>query len=167
MDITSTVQHRTSPDSDKMILLFLRNHPQGVLTTLTKNATPQSSVVTLYCIDDYRFVFMTKKQTRKNRNLQINPALSFLSYDVFSRTEVEIEGIAHIIDSVSQQDEVVEIIKREAEKGRWHISPYVTNKDNYILFAVYPKSIHMTTYWEHKTGTKVYDEAINFNVSMA
>lgn len=167
MTITNDIQHKSSSSADEIILSFLDTHPQGVVATISKNGRLQGSVVNLFDLGDYQFAFMTKRNTRKYKNLLANPTISYVASDSFSRTEVEIEGIAALVHDKKQEEQILNVIDEAATLGRRHVSPYVNKTDDYALFIIYPKKIHMTTYWEKEGGVDIYHESIDFNLSMS
>lgn len=166
MKITTAVKKFSSPETGEMIVSFLHNHPQGVLTTIEEYGSLQSSVVTVYELDGYHLGFMAKFESRKFKNIEANPIVSFMTYDPFSRTELEVEGLAQAVCDKKQEKEILEIIRMDQKNGRQHISPYVSEKDIYALFVIYPAKVHMTTYWEQPTGADVYHESIEFDLTM-
>lgn len=166
MKITTAVKHFSSPESEEMIKSFIENHPQGVISTISSTGRLQGSVVNVYGLDNYHLAFMTRRTTRKFKNLQQNPTVSFVTYDPFSRTEAEIEGIAQLVHDEKQIKEILQIIEQDAKKGRWHLSPYVDADDDFVLFVIYPKKAHMTTYWDRGSGMDAFHESIEFNVKM-
>jgi len=147
-----------------MITSYINNHPQGVLTTLSKPSLLQSSVVNLFDLGQYTYAFMTKKTTRKYKNLQITNSISFMTYDPFSQTEVEIEGIAQQVKDKKQDEEIVQVIADDARNGRQHLSPYVRDIDDYALFIIFPSKIHMTTFWEQNDAIETFHESIEFDL---
>ena len=166
MTITTTVKHKTSEDSEEMIFSFLRNHPQGSLSTLTSEGIIQSSVVNIFDLGNFYLAFMTKPTTRKYKNIQHTPIVSFLTYDDFGRTEVEVEGIAQLVTDKKEKETVMKDIKQEEAEGRRHLSPYVTSNDEPALFIIYPRKIHMTVYWEKDSTVDIFHEVIEFDVAM-
>lgn len=166
MTITTTIKRRSSPESSEMIASFINSHPQGSLTTVTKEGVLQSSVVNVYEIVDGQYSFMTKKGTRKYINIHGNPIVSFLTYDVFSQTEAEIEGMAMVIYDQKEIDRILKKIRIESQGGRRHTSPYVNEYDDYVLYMVYPRKMHMTTYWEREEEMGVYHEYVEFDTKM-
>ena len=150
-----------------MILSFLDSRPQGVLATISKNGRLQGSVVNIFDLGDYQFAFITKKNSRKYKNLQSNPTVSFVASDALSRSEVEIEGIASLVHDKRKTNDILRAIEESAVLGRRHVSPYVTPDDDYALFIIYPKKIHLTTYWEREDAIEIYHESIDFNLSMS
>lgn len=167
MIITTSIKDTSSKDSMEMISSFMTAHPQGSITTIARDGVLQSSVVNILETSEFHYTFMTKKETRKYINIHNNPTVSFITYDPFSRTETEIEGIAVLVTDQKEQDEIVVKIRADAELGRWHISPYVNEFDDYILFTIYPRRIHQTTFWEQDSGIEAYQESIDFDVKMS
>ena len=166
MTISTIAKHVSSPESEEMISSFLPAHPEGVLTTLNSSGALQSSVINIFMKDDYQFVFMTLRSTQKFKNLQHNPTISFICYDTFSRAEVAIEGIASLIVDKTQIKETLEVIKKDAKNGSHHTSPYITEDDDYVLFTIHPRKIHMTTYWKRKEKMEAFHESIEFELAM-
>lgn len=166
MNTTTRIKHFSSPESEEMIASFIATHPQGVISTIEMRGTVQSSVVNIYQLHNFHLAFMTKRTTRKFKNLQSNPTISFMTYDPFSRTEVEIEGIAQLVHDKAQESEILDIMKEDSKKGRWHVSPYVSEEDDSALFIIYPKKAHMTTYWDKASGIEVFHESLEFDVKM-
>lgn len=166
MKITTAIKHFSSPESKESITSFIATHPQGVLSTIDIRGVIQSSVINIYQLENIHLAFMTKKTTRKSKNLQSNPTISFVTYDPFSRSEVVIEGIAQKVHDKNKLFEILAVIEKDGEKGKWHISPSVDENDDIALFVIYPKKIHMTTYWERDSGVEEFHESIEFEVSM-
>lgn len=162
---TTAIKHISSPDSEEMITSFINSHPQGILTTLNKSGEMQGSVINIFDLDNYQFAFMTRKDSRKYKNLLENPSVSFVTFDPFSRTEAEIEGITELVNDETQTNKILGIISEAAKLGKWHVSPYVSTDDDYALFVIYPSNIHMTTYWERDSGIEAFHESLEFEVS--
>jgi general stress protein 26 len=162
MTISSTIRHRSSTDSEIMIDSFINAHPQGAITTMTKEGGLQSSVINVFETNDSQYTFMTKNNTRKYINIHQNPTISFLTYDPFSRTEAEIEGVAIEVTNQKEIDKILTKIRSDSILGRWHTSPFVNEFDDYVLFTIYPHKVQMTTYWEHDNSMDVFHEYVEF-----
>jgi len=165
MKTITAVRNISSPESEAMIVSFLKTHSQGVLTTVNKQGLLQGSVINVFELGNYNLAFMTKKSSRKSVNLNSNPTISFVTYDAFSRTEVEVQGIAQLVQDTTEQQEILSLIKEDAKNGRRHISPYVSEEDDYSLYIIYPRKMHMATYWERSTGMEAFHELIEFDLS--
>jgi len=164
--ITTTVVKTASPESEETITSFLDNHPQGALTTIDIHGRLHGSVVNAFLIDAHSYAFMTKKDTQKYTNLQANATISFVSFDPFSRTEAELEGVAYLVEDQEEASRILDVIDKAADKGRWHVSPYVTTQDDYALFMMYPRKLHMVTYWDKTRGLKAFHEWIDFEITV-
>ena len=167
MTITTSIRRKSSPESEEMITSFVTSHSQGALTSTAKDGTLQSSVVNVFETGDSQFSFMTKKDTRKSANIHNNPIVSFITYDPVSRTEVEIEGVAMLVVDPGEVREVLKKIRSDSDLGRPHISPYVNEFDDYVLYTIYPRNIYMTTFWELEKTIEVFREFIEFDMKMS
>jgi len=162
--ITSEVQETPSKFAKELITSTIENHAEGVFTTINSDGTPSSSVITLHKLEDYTYFFMTKDTTKKYDNLEFNPNISYLVFDPFSRTELEIKGLTEFIWDEHTRKHALKIIEKDRHKGRGHISPFVATEDSYALFTIHPQSIHFTTYWDKGDGPEIYRETIEFTV---
>lgn len=149
-----------------MITSFINTHPQGSITTTSKEGMLQSSVINVISINDAQYSFMTKKDSRKSKNIYHSPIVSFITYDPFSKTEAEIEGIAMLVADEREAEKIVTKIRADSKLGGRHISPYVNEFDDYILFTIYPHKMHMTTYWEREEGMEAFHEDVEFDTKM-
>ena len=87
------------------LLAFLRRHPYAVQSSVSPAGTPQAAVVGVVVSDAFDVVFDTLRDSRKGRNLALNPAvaLAFGSVAADASRTVQIEGVADIIDPVGHE----------------------------------------------------------------
>lgn len=57
---------------------FLQKHKTCVLGTLAADGEPQGATMTYICDDDFNFYFVTRKESRKHRNLLADPRVSIV-----------------------------------------------------------------------------------------
>lgn len=164
MTTKSKITQTSSQDSIEMIASFINAHPQGALTTIAKEDRLQSSVVNVFETHPLNYTFMTKIDTRKYSNIRSDNTISFITYDPFSRTEASIEGIAIEVTDKNEVEEILTKIRHDSQLGRWHVSPFVNEFDDYVLFTIYPSTIHMTSFWEHDSNMDVFHEIIDFEM---
>lgn len=165
MTITSKLKTKPTKFNKEMINSVIANHAEVVLTTINPSGTPSSSVVTLHKLGHYTYFFMTKDTTKKYDNLETNPNVTLMIFDPFSRTELEIKGLAEYNWSDHVRQRALKIIDRDAKLGRHHISPYVSKKDAYALYIIHPQSIHMSTFWDRGNGPEIFQASIEFTVT--
>jgi general stress protein 26 len=73
--------------------IFLQKNRLGVLSTVSQEGDPQSAVVAIVVTDGLDVLFDTVKDSRKWRNLQADPRISFVVGWENERT-VQYEGVA-------------------------------------------------------------------------
>ncbi len=85
---------------NQKIIDFLKSQQPKlcVLSTATKSAKPESAVVGYAVRDDLTIVISTTKGTRKYNNLKENNQVSFVTGWAFNTPDVQIDGIATIIE---------------------------------------------------------------------
>ena len=165
MTILSEPMAKPTKLSKEMITSTIENHSEGVLTTINADGTPSSSVVTLHKFNDYHYFFMTKDTTKKYDNLEMNPNVTFMVFDPFSRTELEIKGIVEYVWDDRTRRRALRIIDHDAKKGSHHTSPYVSTEDAFALFKIHPHSMHLTTFWDRGSGPEMFQTTIEFSVT--
>ena len=75
------------------LVSFLRKHRLGVLATVSPSGEPESAVVGIAVTERVEIIFDTVKTSRKWKNLQANPKISFVvGWD--HEITVQYEGIA-------------------------------------------------------------------------
>ena len=57
---------------------FIRRHKLGVLATVSSSQVPEAAVVGIAVTNDLELVFDTLGETRKCRNLRLNPRIAFV-----------------------------------------------------------------------------------------
>jgi len=164
MTLTSTLEKKPSKATKEIISSIIDNHAEGVLCTVNPDGTPSSSVVTLHTFAPYHYFFMTKDTTKKYDNLEMNPNVSFLIFDPFSRSELEIKGVTEFIWDARTRKRALKIIDHDKTKGRHHSSPYVSENDAHALYSIHPETIHFTTFWDKGNGAKIYEEMLVFTL---
>ena len=77
---------------------FIRKHKFGVLATVSANNIPQSSYIEIAVTPDLRIIFDTVSDSRKYKNIFLNPNVSLvIGWD--NEQTVQYEGTAKIPDT--------------------------------------------------------------------
>ena len=77
---------------------FIRQHKFGVLSTVSPDNVPESAYVGIAVTPDLKIIFDTVSDSRKYKNLLLNPNISFvIGWD--NEQTVQYEGIAKIPDT--------------------------------------------------------------------
>ena len=76
--INPTIQ-RVAYHSDEEILAFLHSKPMAVISTTHKDSgNPEAALVAFCETSKFEFVFQTFNDTRKYKNLKVNPSVAFV-----------------------------------------------------------------------------------------
>jgi general stress protein 26 len=75
---------------------FIRQHKHGVLATVSADNIPESAYVGIAITPDLKIIFDTVSDSRKYKNLLLNPNISFvIGWD--NEQTVQYEGVANIL----------------------------------------------------------------------
>lgn len=78
---------------------FMRQYKFGVLSTISPENMPQSAYIGLAVTTDLKIIFDTVSDSRKYKNLLLNPNISFvIGWD--NEQTVQYEGMAKIPDNI-------------------------------------------------------------------
>ncbi len=154
----------SSSESNQRIYDFLKMHPVGVLATVDPNGNPNATVI-YYSVDEYfKAIFITKRDTKKNDNLQHNNHLQLVAYDASSQTTAQITGIAIDITDTSEADEAfnatLKAAVRTSEAGVPPISKLYAGQ--YVAYHIEPKQIRMAVFARPDPGGYDIYETIDF-----
>lgn len=83
-----------SEDDRSAIIAFVRQHPDGVIATVTPEGHPEASTVYFSVSEDLVFSFTTKNATRKAHNIRNHSRVSVSMHDAGSQTVLKIAGHA-------------------------------------------------------------------------
>ena len=112
---------------------FICKHKLAVLSTVSSDNAPESALVGIAITPDLKIIFDTVSDSRKYRNLMMNPKISFvIGWD--AEETVQYEGIAKIPGEDDLQ-ELLEIYFRVFPDGKGRKE----NWKNIAYFYVEPK----------------------------
>lgn len=98
------------------VLAFLRGHQTAVLGSLSPGGEPQGATVTGAWDDGFSFYFFTRRDSRKFRNLAVNPHVSVVvGFEPDTRGTVQAQGTATMVGDHTQLAPYAEII----DTGAW------------------------------------------------
>src|SRR5205823_4545482 len=92
---------------------FLKDHPAGVLSTVSEDGKPWGSTIFFVADEDFNFFFATRSGTLKYKNIANNPSVALTVGDKESLKTVQVSG------EVSQvpADQAVDIVLNKLEKN--------------------------------------------------
>lgn len=102
------------------------------LATVNEQGKPSSRIVLLKGIDSGRFIFYTNYQSKKGKELEINPACALTFFWPDIERQVRIEGIAERVDQATS-DQYFQSRPRGSQIGAWASPQSTIIKDRNIL----------------------------------
>lgn len=121
------------------ILAFLKKHTLTVISTIhTDSARPESAVIAFSEHDNLELVFGTSNKTRKYKNLQENPHVSFVIGWDHSLGTVQYEGIARELSTEESAAHSATQIQKNPGSAKF------ANRDDQRYFLVTPTWIRLT-----------------------
>lgn len=77
---------------------FLKRQPVAVISTVAADGEPQSAVVTFIVDDDFNLYFVTRKSSRKFKNIEHNPRVSMVAgFDPGHLSTLQMQGTAEVL----------------------------------------------------------------------
>jgi general stress protein 26 len=82
---------------------FIARHKLAVVSTVSAEGTPQSALVGIAVTEKVELIFDTLRSTRKSRNIEVNPHVSFV---IGTTTEVSVqyEGEAFVPEGAALEE---------------------------------------------------------------
>lgn len=128
---------------------YIRQHKFGVLATVSLDNMPESACVGISVTPDLKIIFDTTSDSRKHKNLLLNPNISFvIGWD--NEQTVQYEGIA-LIPEGKDLDKLLETYFATFPDGK----DRKENWKNIAYFCVEPKWIR---YSDFNEATKKIEE---------
>jgi general stress protein 26 len=142
----------SSTDS-KATNFLLKNHV-GVLATSDSSGIPHAATVYFVTDSDMNFLFITKENTEKSRNLQKNPQAAMAIFDAKSQTTLQVRGkVAADEDPQRFMNVFTQILKVSMDLSEGATPPISKLKaGEYRLYRLIPDSIRMAEYTKPEHG---------------
>lgn len=133
------------------IARYINTHPLAVISTADSEGRPSGATIYAGSDDELNVYFMTKSETAKNKNINVQPvvALTFSGED--HQTTLQLSGVAHEISGQADGAPAFEIlssIKHASEDFRLPITKI--NAGNYIVYKIITEHAILTEY-EHSS----------------
>lgn len=153
-----------SSERNRRVYDFLKAHPIGTLASVDPNGNPHAAVIYFAVDENFDFVFMTKRDTKKHDNLQHNNHVMLVSYEASSQTTVQITGSAkEIHDNVKAQEAfsgMLDASKQTSEVGVPPLSKLYAGY--YVAYQLKPVQIRMAMFIRPDPGGYDMYEIIDF-----
>lgn len=128
--------------------LFLKEHPAGVLATVTPDGSPYASTI-YYSIDSsLTATFVTKRDTEKSNNLTHNNKATLVVFDVARQTTAQLTGCVQEITDADEANQAFRgTLRASLHEGRTAVPPIAKlNAGKYVAYRFMPERIRYASY---------------------
>ncbi len=137
----------SKPEHDK-IITFLRQHPVGVLASVSPDGDPNASAVYFSVDDDLRLTFTTKEDTQKHHNIAHHNHVMLVVYDAVTQSTVQVGGGAEEVTDAQAAQKIYHGTLQAAKQTGPDAVPPVAKiaAGAYVAYEIKPTNIWMTEY---------------------
>lgn len=128
---------------------FLKQHHIGVLATADKEAAMPHAAVVFYATDSHlNIYFLTKKETSKSRNLQVNPWAAFTVYEEDTQRTAQIQGMVSEVLASDMMERAKPLFAKFSKQTSGSEDTPISklNSGDYVLYCLAPQSIRLAEY---------------------
>lgn len=94
------------------------NRPFGTISTVSEENKPESATVYFVYDQTLDIYFLTRKKSRKYKNIMHNPHVAFVVTCEHPPKTIQLEGVASVVtDPKEQMDHFNELVKRSSERN--------------------------------------------------
>lgn len=134
-------------EKKKIILDFIKSEKFGVVATVNDKGNPQSATMSISQTDNLELIFQTPNNSRKYKNLKINPNVSItFGFSLKDFTTVQFEGIAKEV----KEDKINDCRRIHVKKNPYSENYAYLPENKYFLVS--PKWIR---YWDFNKDEKI------------
>jgi pyridoxine/pyridoxamine 5'-phosphate oxidase len=116
------------------LIRFLREHRQGVVSTVSPSGAPEAALVGIAVTDELELVFDTLSTTRKVANLRANPRVAVVIGWAGEQT-AQLEGIADEVTDARLRDAYYAVYPDGRERAAWKNLIYVRVRVTWARFS--------------------------------
>jgi len=134
--------------SHQKVHAFLKQHPMGILSTVSADGKPWGAAVYYVADEDFNFYFVTRVETYKYQNLDKKPLAALTIADNETQTTVQLAGK---IAKVSAHDYMQVFFDKFAklrpeDDYRWAPPLEKIHKGNYMALKLVPSHLQYADY---------------------
>ncbi len=136
-------------ESRQRLLDFLENNKVGVLATCSNAGIPHAATVYVTFDKDLNIYFVTRRETRKSRNLHSKYQAALALYDASSQTTLQAEGtVIEVSDQGTMQWVFNDIWRIAAQTSPVNQPPQaqLIGAGDYVVYKLAAPSLRLATY---------------------
>lgn len=144
---------QTSPHSHQKVHDFLKQHPMGVLSTVSVDGNPWGAAIYYVADEDFNFYFVTRVETFKYQNLDKHPKAALTVADADSQTTVQATGIISKVPVKDYMDIVFNKLAKVRPRDDLHWAPPIEkiHAGNYMPLYLTPTKLQYADYKQRKS----------------
>jgi len=151
----------TEASENPHIAEFLKRNHVGVLATADKQTAAPHAATVYYATDSHLNIYiLTKVQTTKSYNLELNPRAAFAVYEADSQRTAQISGLANRVQDADMLKRALPLMakfsKQTAGTTETPISKLAGGE--YVLYQLVPQSIRLGEY-KYGVNNEMFDIA--------
>ncbi len=133
---------------NKKVHDFLKQHPMGVLSTVSEDSKPWGSAIYYVADEDFNFFFATRAHTAKYQNITKNPAASLTVADEASQTTVQVAGELSRVPAEDYVSILFDKLAAVKPQGVKHWVPPMTkiHEGDYMVLKLTPTKLQYADY---------------------
>lgn len=126
---------------------FIKSHYIAVMATVDENAQPSSSTIYYVLSKKDEIWFLTKSDTTKYKNLQVNGKASMTVLDQAKPSAVNLTGYVVEVEENSEKDEILQSITKLADEKLHDFAPIIKlHKGSFRAMKFVPQQAIMSDY---------------------
>lgn len=132
---------------------FLKNHPMGVLSTVSEKSKPWGAAIYFVTDENFNFFFVTREKTQKFKNIEARPIVAITVADPETQTTVQASGTISKVPSKEIIDIVFKKLASIKPKGdiNW-IPPVIkVHQGDWMILQISPDYVQFADYKLRKT----------------
>ncbi len=139
-------------ENPKDVQHFLQNHHGAVVSTVNFSGKPEAAFIYYTLDEESNFYFITKNQTRKAKNLEINKSVAIVISDEELMQTLQMEGTASLVEDSKLTIHIMNtwLERNITNKENWPPPLFKLNKGSLLIFKVKIDWTHLSDFrWAH------------------
>jgi len=131
---------------------FIKHYHMGILSTVSERGEPWGSAIIFAADDDLKFYFMTRADTLKYKNIEVNPLAALTIADEEKQVEVQASGTISRVDAKDYMDVIFKKLASVKPRGDFQWVPPVikVHRGDYMILCFTPSSLQYADFRQPK-----------------
>jgi nitroimidazol reductase NimA-like FMN-containing flavoprotein (pyridoxamine 5'-phosphate oxidase superfamily) len=142
----------SSHEHDK-VYAFLRQHPMGVLSTVSADGSPWGAAIYYVADDDFNFYFVTRVETHKYKNMSKHRLAALTIADNETQITVQVTGKVSAVPVKDYMDVIFDKLAAVRQKDNPNWTPPIdkVHAGNFMPLCLTPTKLQYANYGQLKS----------------